>query len=138
MQLNPKLVYARISSFGQTGPMREVAGHDINFIALSGALSRIGPRGKPPIPPINLIGDFGGGSVLASLGIMMALFERSQSGLGQVVDHSMTEGAAYMSTFLWETMKQRDVMWPNYPQRGKFRFLSSSNFNIFCLYFQKY
>lgn len=105
-KLNPKLVYARISSYGQTGPMKSTAGHDINFVALSGALSRIGPPGQPPIPPINLLADFAGGSVLCAMGILMALFERNKSGLGQVVDHSMTEGTAYLSTFLWETYKR--------------------------------
>ena len=118
-KLNPKLVYARISAFGQTGPLKASAGHDINFVALSGALSRIGPPGKPPIPPINLLADFAGGSVLCALGIMMALFERNKSGLGQVIDHSMTEGTAYLSTFLWETyQRQPELFWPNFPQRG--------------------
>ncbi|KAI2807814.1 hypothetical protein RDWZM_005278 [Blomia tropicalis] len=116
--LNPELVYARISSYGQTGPMANFAGHDINFVALSGVLSRLGPKNGPPIAPINLLGDFASGSALCALGIVMALLERTNSGRGQVIDHSMTEGISYLSTFLWETMKQQELMWPNYPSRA--------------------
>jgi len=117
--LNPKLIYARISSFGQSGPLKLTAGHDINFVSLSGVLSRLGPRDQPPIAPINLLGDFAAGSTLCAMGIAMALYERTRSGRGQVIDHSMTEGVTYLSSFLWETMKQRDLFWPNHPARGK-------------------
>lgn len=117
MKLNPKLVYARISGFGQTGPMKSTAGHDINYVATSGVLSFLGSKSSQPKAPINLLADFAGGSVLCSLGIVMALFERTKSGKGQVLDHSMTEGTAYISSFLFETLKnQKDILWPNHPQ----------------------
>ena len=95
---NPELIYGRMTGFGQTGPLSQQPGHDINYIALSGALSLIGRRDQPPTPPLSLIGDFGGGGMLLALGIMSALFERQRSGLGQVIDASMTEGAALLST----------------------------------------
>lgn len=117
-QLNPRLVYARLSGFGQTGPMAQQAGHDINYVGLSGALSRLGFDDRPPIPPMNILADFAGGGVLCALGIVMCLLERAQSGKGQVVDLSMTEGAAYVSSFFWETLKQKEIMWPNWPHRA--------------------
>jgi alpha-methylacyl-CoA racemase len=92
----PALVYGRMTGFGQHGPMSDRAGHDINYIALSGALSRIGRAGQPPTPPLNLVGDFGGGSMFLLLGVLCALHEARRSGLGQVVDASMVEGSAYL------------------------------------------
>uniref|UniRef100_A0A4X1TEG6 Alpha-methylacyl-CoA racemase n=1 Tax=Sus scrofa TaxID=9823 RepID=A0A4X1TEG6_PIG len=100
---NPKLIYARLSGFGQSGRFFQVAGHDINYLALSGVLSRIGRSGENPQPPMNLLADFGGGSLMCALGIMMALFERTRSGKGQIIDASMVEGTAYLSSFLWKT-----------------------------------
>ena len=117
-ELNSKLVYARLSSFGQTGSWSQKAGHDINFVSLSGVMSRLGFDDRPPIAPLNLLGDFAGGACLTSLGIMMALFERNSSGKGQVVDCSMTEGVAYIGSFLWETLKQKDMFWHNWPRRS--------------------
>ncbi|XP_045042304.2 alpha-methylacyl-CoA racemase isoform X2 [Desmodus rotundus] len=102
---NPKLIYARLSGFGQSGRFSRVAGHDINFLALSGVLSKLGRSGENPYAPLNLLADFGGGGLLCALGIVMALFERTRSGKGQVVDASMVEGAAYLSSFLWKTSK---------------------------------
>ena len=96
LQRRRSLVYARMTGFGQDGPMSLQAGHDINYIALSGALSRIGRAGAPPTPPLNLVGDFGGGSMFLLFGILCALHEAQHSGLGQVVDASMVEGAAYL------------------------------------------
>jgi alpha-methylacyl-CoA racemase len=90
------LVYARMTGFGQDGPLAPRAGHDINYIALSGALSRIGRAGAPPTPPLNLVGDFGGGSMFLLFGILCALHEAGHTGQGQVVDASMVEGAAYL------------------------------------------
>jgi alpha-methylacyl-CoA racemase len=91
---NPRLVYGRVTGWGQTGPWSGAAGHDLNYIALAGPLSAIGRRGSPPPPPLNLVGDFGGGGMLLALGILAALLERHTSGAGQVVDAAMVDGAA--------------------------------------------
>ncbi|XP_003407989.1 alpha-methylacyl-CoA racemase isoform X1 [Loxodonta africana] len=104
-QENPRLIYARLSGFGQSGRFSGVAGHDINFLALSGVLSKIGRSGENPYAPLNLLADFGGGGLMCTLGIVMALFERTRSGRGQVIDASMVEGTAYLSSFLWKTQK---------------------------------
>ncbi|XP_021512033.1 alpha-methylacyl-CoA racemase [Meriones unguiculatus] len=100
---NPKLIYARLSGFGHSGSFSKVAGHDINYLALSGVLSKIGRGGENPYPPLNLLADFGGGGLMCTLGILLALFERTRSGLGQVIDANMVEGTAYLSSFLWKT-----------------------------------
>lgn len=90
---NRRLVYGRMTGWGQTGPLAQAAGHDVNYIALSGALNAIGRKGASPVPPLNLVGDFGGGSMYLLFGILAALFERQQSGEGQVVDASILDGA---------------------------------------------
>lgn len=90
----PGLVYGRMTGFGQQGPLAQAAGHDINYIALSGALQAIGPAQGGPLPPLNLVGDFGGGALYLAMGLLAALFERQRSGLGQVVDAAMVDGAA--------------------------------------------
>ncbi|KAM5331530.1 alpha-methylacyl-CoA racemase [Glossophaga mutica] len=102
---NPKLIYARLSGFGQSGRLSKVAGHDINFLALSGVLSKLGRSGENPYAPLNLLADFGGGGLMCALGIILALFERTRSGKGQVIDASMVEGTAYLSSFLWKSSK---------------------------------
>ncbi|XP_039104208.1 alpha-methylacyl-CoA racemase isoform X1 [Hyaena hyaena] len=102
---NPKLIYARLSGFGQSGRFSRVAGHDINYLALSGVLSKIGRSGENPYAPLNLLGDFGGGSLICTLGILMALYQRTRSGKGQVIDASMVEGTAYLSSFLWKSLQ---------------------------------
>jgi alpha-methylacyl-CoA racemase len=94
---NPRLVYGRITGWGQDGPMAQTAGHDINYIGLSGALEPIGRAGERPVPPLNLLGDFGGGGLLLAMGVLAALVERSVSGRGQVVDASMVEGSALLT-----------------------------------------
>ena len=97
---NPRLVYGRMTGFGQTGPLAQAAGHDLNYIALTGALHAIGPSGGAPVPPLNLVGDYGGGALYLAFGLMAALFERQSSGRGQVVDAAMVDGAAsLMSMF---------------------------------------
>ena len=97
---NPRLVYGRMTGFGQTGPLAQAAGHDLNYIALTGALDAIGPADGAPVPPLNLVGDYGGGALYLAFGLMAALFERQTSGLGQVVDAAMVDGAAsLMSMF---------------------------------------
>ncbi|XP_054439898.1 alpha-methylacyl-CoA racemase [Pteronotus mesoamericanus] len=100
---NPRLIYARLTGYGQSGPFSRVAGHDINYLALSGILSKIGRSGENPYAPLNLLADFAGGGLMCAMGIMMALFERTRSGKGQVIDMSMVEGTAYLSSFLWKT-----------------------------------
>ncbi len=96
---NPGLVYGRMTGFGQQGPLAQAAGHDLNYIALSGALHAIGPAGQP-LPPLNLVGDYGGGALYLAFGLMAALFERQHSGRGQVVDAAMVDGASsLMSLF---------------------------------------
>lgn len=97
--LNPKLIYARLTGWGQDGPYAGMAGHDINYIALSGALSLFRRKGERPLPPCNLLGDFAGGGLFCALGILMALVERQKSGKGQVVDAAMVDGAAHLSIF---------------------------------------
>lgn len=95
LQRNPKLVYGRITGWGQSGPLAQAAGHDINYIALTGALHAIGTAGKP-VAPLNLVGDFGGGAMFVAFGIVCALLEAGKSGRGQVVDAAMTDGAALL------------------------------------------
>ena len=100
MARNPRLVYARLTGWGQDGPLAGAAGHDLNYLALTGALHAIGPASGPPVPPLNLAGDFGGGALYAAVGILAALFERGTSGKGQVVDASIVDGAASLMTFV--------------------------------------
>jgi alpha-methylacyl-CoA racemase len=95
---NPALVYGRVTGWGQEGPLAKVAGHDINYIAITGALAAIGKPGEPAIPPLNLVGDFGGGSMFLAFGIMAALWERERSGKGQVVDAAMVDGVTSLMT----------------------------------------
>ncbi|SES00138.1 CaiB/BaiF CoA transferase family protein [Actinokineospora terrae] len=107
---NPRLVYGRITGWGQDGPLATAAGHDINYIAVAGALDPIGQAGHKPTVPLNLLGDFGGGGLLLAMGVLAALVERQASGQGQVVDASMVEGAALLTTSLHGL---RDLgLWP--------------------------
>lgn len=96
LKRNPRLVYGRMTGWGQDGPLARAAGHDINYIALTGALAAIGVKGLPPVPPLNLVGDFGGGALFLALGIVAALWERERSGQGQVVDAAIVDGVASM------------------------------------------
>jgi alpha-methylacyl-CoA racemase len=98
---NPRLVYGRMTGWGQDGPLAPTAGHDIDYIAISGALSLVGRAGERPVPPVNLLGDFGGGGMLLALGILAALVERERSGLGQVVDAAMVDGSALLTSFVY-------------------------------------
>lgn len=101
---NPQLVYARMTGWGQTGPLSADAGHDLNYIALSGVLSAIGPAGGRPLPPLNLVGDYGGGGMLLALGVVAALLNVQRGGKGQVVDAAMVEGAAQLGSIMWGLM----------------------------------
>lgn len=98
---NPRLVYGRMTGWGQQGPLAHTAGHDLNYIALSGALHSIGVKGSKPVPPLNLVGDFGGGGLLLAFGMVCALLERERSGAGQVVDAAMLDGAASMMAMFY-------------------------------------
>ena len=98
---NPRLVYGRMTGWGQDGPLALRAGHDINYISLTGALHAIGRPGERPVPPLNLVGDFGGGSMLLVVGVLAALWEAQRSGQGQVVDAAMVDGASLLSQMFW-------------------------------------
>jgi alpha-methylacyl-CoA racemase len=98
---HPKLVYGRMTGWGQTGPLAARAGHDLNYIALSGVLSGIGRAGETPVPPLNLVGDYGGGGMLLALGVVAALLNVQRGGAGQVVDAAMIEGAAQLGAVVW-------------------------------------
>src|SRR5262249_17085468 len=101
LKINPRLVYGRMTGGGQEGPLAQAAGHDINYIALIGALHAIGAKGGPPVPPLNLIGDFGGGALYLAFGVVCGLIEALRSGRGQVVDAAMVDGAASLMTSIY-------------------------------------
>lgn len=98
---NPRLVYGRMTGWGQTGPLAHAAGHDINYIAISGALHAMGRRGAPPSPPLNLVGDYGGGALYLAMGICAALFEVQRSGQGQTIDAAITDGTASLMSVMY-------------------------------------
>jgi alpha-methylacyl-CoA racemase len=98
--INPRLIYGRLTGWGQTGPLAKVAGHDINYISIAGALGSIGTADKP-IPPLNLVGDYAGGSLFLVMGMLAALIERNHSGTGQVIDAAITDGTASLMTVLY-------------------------------------
>jgi alpha-methylacyl-CoA racemase len=98
---NPRLVYGRMTGWGQEGPLAQAAGHDINYIALAGALYCIGRRGEAPVPPLNLVGDFGGGALYLALGVVAGILEAQKSGKGQVVDVAMVDGVASLMTAIY-------------------------------------
>jgi alpha-methylacyl-CoA racemase len=99
---NPRLVFGRVTGYGRQGPMAQEAGHDINYLALSGVLDAIGPRGEPPVAPLSILGDFGGGALPLTVGVLAALLERQRSGQGQVVDATIVDGAAALATMVYE------------------------------------
>jgi alpha-methylacyl-CoA racemase len=98
---NPKLVFGRMTGWGQEGPYAPAAGHDINYISLAGALAHFGRAGQPPTPPINMVGDFGGGGMLLAFGVVCGLLEAQRSGAGQVIDAAMVDGSAVLMTMIW-------------------------------------
>ena len=134
---NPRLVYGRMTGWGQTGPLAQAAGHDLNYIALSGALAAIGPA-EQPMPPLNLVGDFGGGGMLLAVGILAAVLQARQSGQGQVVDAGMVDGAALLmaSTYgmraagLWNDQRHNNVLDGAAPWYGAYRTLDGSFITI--------
>lgn len=115
---NRRLIYGRVTGWGRHGPLAQAAGHDINFIGLTGALHAMGRAAEPPAPPLNLVGDYGGGSMLLLVGVLAALVERARSGLGQVVDAAMVDGAALLSQMimalrgmgLWRDERQSNLL----------------------------
>ncbi|XP_071564541.1 alpha-methylacyl-CoA racemase isoform X4 [Temnothorax nylanderi] len=115
MATNKKLIYARLTGYGQSGSYADMAGHDINYLGLSGLLSLFGRYNEKPTPPVNLAADFGGGSLMCALGIILALYERTNSNVGQVIDLSMVEGTAYLGSWLFRSQKMG--IWGN--ARGK-------------------
>jgi alpha-methylacyl-CoA racemase len=118
MRRNSRLVYGRMTGWGQDGPYAQRPGHDINYLATSGVLAHIGTAGGPPVPPLNLLGDFGGGGLLLAFGVLAALLETRQSGRGQTIDAAMADGAALLSTMTYE-------LW----NRGAWQPGRGSNFN---------
>jgi alpha-methylacyl-CoA racemase len=106
LRINPRLVFGRMTGFGQDGPMANNAGHDINYIAMAGVLHAIGRKGQGPVPPLNLVGDFGGGGMFLAFGVVCALLEAQKSGKGQVVDAAMVDGAAYLAAGIYGLYSQ--------------------------------
>jgi alpha-methylacyl-CoA racemase len=101
LERNPKLVFGRMTGWGQEGPYAQAAGHDINYISLAGALAHFGRAGEAPVPPLNMVGDFGGGGMFLAYGVVCALLEAQRSGQGQVVDTAMVDGAAVLMSMFW-------------------------------------
>jgi alpha-methylacyl-CoA racemase len=118
LERNPRLVFGRMTGWGQDGPYAQMAGHDINYIALAGALEPIGRAGERPLPPLNLVGDFGGGGMLLAFGLVCALVEAQRSGVGQVVDAAMVDGSAVLMTMfhaframgIWEDQRGSNLL----------------------------
>ncbi len=118
LAVNPRLVFGRITGWGQSGPLASTAGHDINYIALSGALHAIGPTQATPSPPLNLVGDFGGGAMFLAFGIVSAMLAAARTGKGQVVDAAMVDGAAYLlapifgflASGVWQDQRQSNYL----------------------------
>ncbi|MEY2401492.1 MAG: alpha-methylacyl-CoA racemase, partial [Ilumatobacteraceae bacterium] len=101
LERNPRLVFGRMTGWGQSGPLADAAGHDINYISLAGALAHFGREGQAPVPPLNMVGDFGGGGMLLAFGVVCALLEAQRSGRGQVVDAAMVDGSAVLMSMFW-------------------------------------
>ncbi|GAB3700565.1 CaiB/BaiF CoA transferase family protein [Saccharopolyspora tripterygii] len=112
--INPRLVYCSLTGYGQTGPLAKRSGHDINYLAIGGALGTFGPSGGPPVPPLNLVADFAGGGLLAAFGVVSALYERERSGVGQYLDVAMVDGVLSMMG-----MNFADWGVPTLPRRGE-------------------
>lgn len=106
LRLNPRLVYGRMTGWGQDGPMAQVAGHDINYIALTGALDSCRRAGERPMPPVNMLGDFGGGGMLLAFGILAGILSARATGRGQVIDAAMTDGSALLTSMIWTMRAQ--------------------------------
>ena len=136
LQNNPGLIYARMTGWGQSGPLSQAAGHDINYISLTGALAAIGRKDQKPTIPLNMIGDFGGGGMLVITGILAALLERGNSGKGQIVDAAMTDGSAYLMSFLhsmtaqghWQQQRESNMLDGGAPYYNTYETVMASTF----------
>jgi alpha-methylacyl-CoA racemase len=128
MSRAPSLIYARMTGWGQDGPYSRVPGHDINYVALAGILHHLRRPGQPPMPPLNLLGDYGGGGMLLVVGILSALFERSRSGRGQVVDAAMVDGVALLTTLFHGLRAER--LWSDEPG-GNTLDLGAPHYNVY-------
>jgi len=139
--LNSRLVYGRMTGWGQSGPLAHMAGHDINYIALSGALHAIGPSGAGPVPPLNLVGDFGGGGMLLAFGLVSAILRARASGQGCVVDAAMTDGAAllmamiygYKSAGRWNNERGSNLLDGGAPYYGTYRCADGKWLAVGCI-----
>ena len=116
MQRNPALVYGRMTGWGQEGPLSNAAGHDLNYISINGCLAALGQDGTPPMPPLNLIGDYGGGGMMLAFGFVSALLAARQSGHGRVIDCSMAEGSAALMAGMWSL--KHNAMWEKEPSQN--------------------
>nr|XP_033331208.1 alpha-methylacyl-CoA racemase isoform X1 [Megalopta genalis] len=125
MKINKRLIYARLTGFGQKGPYADMAGHDINYLGLSGLLSLLGRFNEKPTPPLNLVADFGGGGLMCAFGIVLAVLERNKNNIGQVIDASMVDGSAYLGSWFFRTQNITQL-WEN--PRGKNMLDSGSHF----------
>jgi alpha-methylacyl-CoA racemase len=128
LERNPALIYARMTGWGQDGPYAHTPGHDINYVALAGALHHLRAPGQPPRPPLNLLGDYGGGGMLLVIGILGALFERSRSGRGQVVDTAMVDGVALLTTLFYGL--RAEGLWSDEPGTNTLD-LGSPQYNVY-------
>ncbi|MGB3389060.1 MAG: CaiB/BaiF CoA-transferase family protein, partial [Pseudaminobacter sp.] len=138
---NPCLVYGRMTGFGQTGPLAERAGHDLTYLAYSGVLHTIGPEGGKPVPPLNLVADYGGGTMFLVTGILAALLEHTRSGKGQVVDTAMVEGAAmlsapthaYMAAGIWQDRRGQNLLDGGAPFYDTYETADGRHIAVACL-----
>lgn len=141
MRRNPSLVYGRMTGFGQDGPLASMAGHDLTYLAYSGVLHAIGPRGGRPVPPLNLVADYGGGSMFLITGVLAALIERSRSGRGQVVDAAMVDGAsalslpihAFMAAGLWQDRRGANLLDSGAPFYDTYETADGGHVAVACL-----
>ena len=138
---NPRLVYARMTGFGQGGPLSERAGHDLTYLAMTGLLNAIGPRGGKPVPPLNLVADYGGGAMFLVTGILAALLERARSGCGQVVDAAMIDGASmlaapffgFMASGIWNERRGSNLLDSGAPFYDTYRCSDDLYVAVACL-----
>ena len=138
---NPKLIYGRMTGFGQDGPLAGTAGHDLTYLAYAGVLHAIGPRSGKPVPPLNLVADYGGGSMFLVTGILAALLERSRSGKGQVVDAAMVDGAsalslpihAFLAAGLWQDRRGANLLDSGAPFYDTYETADGGHVAVACL-----
>lgn len=138
---NPRLVYGRMTGFGQNGPLADRAGHDLTYLALSGVLHAIGPRGGKPVPPLNLVADYGGGTMFLVAGMLAALLERSRSGMGQVVDAAMIDGASmlaapffgFMAAGIWQDRRGSNLLDSGAPFYDTYETAEGKHVAVACL-----